>query len=109
MRFPWRRLFRPIQTTAPVASSLTNGALSAPKPPPGGTLPLVFQQVDEKSLHLTPEQTQILNKLRYDFTQAVQSGGSTANAAGVLLNPGDIGHRCRLRFHSFKSNHFTIE
>jgi len=61
----------------------SEGAVSsaAPKPPPGATLPLVFQAVDPQKLNLTDEQQKTLNQLRADFAAAVNGNGSNANTA----------------------------
>lgn len=49
-------------------------------PPSGGTLPLVFQPVDAKTLNLSEEQQATFNRLRQDFVQAIGRNGSSASS-----------------------------
>jgi len=56
------------------------------KPPPGATLPLIFQEVDPKKMTLTDEQKATLNQLRQDFIKAV-NGTSPGNANGQATSP----------------------
>ena len=50
-------------------------------PPPGGTLPLVFQEVDPRKMTLTDEQKATLKQLRQDFISAVN--GTSAETAST--------------------------
>ncbi len=55
-------------------------------PPPGATLPLVFQEVDPRKMTLTDEQKAGLNQLRQEFLDhlnAKSAGNSDANAASL--------------------------
>ena len=78
----------PSPQTVPLANSFPMPDLATPDhptPPPGASLPLVFQSVDTKALNLSEEQQAIINRLRQDFSSAVDekspnNSNSTANS-----------------------------
>ncbi len=75
----------PSNSPVPAAAQASSESPMAPrlKPPPGAALPLVFQPVDARALHLSPEQQEIIDRLRHDFISAVGETGTTSNAPAV--------------------------
>lgn len=69
-------------TRLPPPSSVS---LAPRKPPPGTSLPLVFQAVDPQKLNLSVEEQQAINQLRRDFLSAT-NGASQGNPASETNN-----------------------
>lgn len=68
----------------PMPGSLAASTQSL-NPPEGASLPLVFQPVNVKGLHLTENQQGILNRLRQNFVNAVSGDNQTVSGN----NPGN--------------------
>ena len=62
--------------------------INYPKPPPGATLPLVFQEVDPTRMTLTAEQKATLNQLRQDFISDLAGASSATSSATNATSPG---------------------
>jgi hypothetical protein len=85
------------QANASPSASTLSPVLPAPgtakpaglKPPPGGSLPLVFRPVNAKALNLTEDQQAIINQLRQSFTAAVNGAGSSNADAQTTSSNGN--------------------
>jgi hypothetical protein len=61
--------------------------VAAPAPPPGATLPLVFQATDPKKLKFTAEQQKAVDQLRRNFVQAISAAGQVNPAPQTNFSP----------------------
>ena len=69
-------------------SSISHPA-ALPTPPPGESLPLVFQALDPRKIQLTEEQQAIVSQLRQKFLGAIGGSNSGVSPATTATNVGN--------------------